>query len=134
MEEDWLFLKPNFIEDSMKVLELDDNILQVWLRGIDDETCTQPYYPEVYEVDGIKYVQVMYTHIWQGFSFNPGLKRLSDWKKLPNGYNGCERVTYPEQNITVEHDISIEYAKQRMDTMRFVESYITHIGWGRSTI
>ena len=136
MEEDWLFLKKGFIEDSMKVLEADDNILQVWLRGIDDETAKHPWNPQIYEVDGLHMVFLNYTGIWNGFSFNPGLKRLSDWKKLPNGYDGCDRITPAQQSggVTLECDISVEYAKRGMLAMRFLESYITHIGWDRHII
>lgn len=136
MEEDWLFLKKGFIEDSMKILEADPNIIQVWLRGIDDTTAPHPWKPDVYELDGLKCVLLEYTGIWNGFSLNPGLKRLSDWKKLPNGYNGCERITPAEQSggVTLECDISVEYAKQGMIAMRFLETYITHIGWDRHII
>jgi hypothetical protein len=136
MEEDWLFLKKGFIEDSMKVLEADDNILQVWLRGVDDTTAPHPWNPEIYEIDGLKMVLLKYTGIWNGFSFNPGLKRLSDWKILPNGYDGCDRITPAQQSggVTLECDISVEYAKRGMIAMRFLESYITHIGWDRHII
>ena len=136
MEEDWLFLKKGFIEDSIKVLEADDNILQVWLRGVDDTTNTHPWNPEIYEADGLQMVLLKYTGIWNGFSFNPGLKRLYDWKKLPNGYDGCDRITPAEQSggVTLECDISVEYAKRGMIAMRFLESYITHIGWDRHII
>jgi len=136
MEEDWLFLKKEFIEDSMKVLEADENILQVWLRGTDDKTAPHPWNEELYEVDGLQMVLLKYTGVWNGFSFNPGLKRLSDWKKLPNGYDGCERITPAEQSggVTLECDISVEYAKRGMIAMRFLETYITHIGWDRHII
>jgi hypothetical protein len=136
MEEDWLFLKNKFIEDSIKVLEADENILQVWLRGIDDITAPHPWNPELYEIEGLKMVLLKYTGIWNGFSFNPGLKRLSDWKKLPKGYDGCDRITPTEQSggVTLECDISVEYAKRGMIAMRFLESYITHIGWDRHII
>jgi hypothetical protein len=136
MEEDWLFLKNGFIEDSMKVLEADDNILQVWLRGTDDTTTNHPWFDDVYEIDDLKMVLLKYTGIWNGFSFNPGLKRLMDWKKLEHGYDGCERITPTEQSggVTLECDISVEYAKRGMIAMRFLESYITHIGWDRHII
>lgn len=136
MEEDWLFLKRGFIEDSMKVLEADDNILQVWLRGIDDNTANHPWYDGVYEIDGLKMVLLKYTGIWNGFSFNPGLKRLKDWKELPGGYDACDRITPAEQSggVTLECDISVEYAKRGRIAMRFLETYITHIGWDRHII
>ncbi len=136
MEEDWLFLKKGFIEASIQVLEADDNILQVWLRGIDDKTLPHPWEDGVYELGDLKMVLVKYTGMWNGFSLNPGLKRLSDWKELPNGYNGCERITPAEQSggVTLECDISVEYAKRGRIAMRFLESYIEHIGWDRHII
>jgi hypothetical protein len=133
MEEDWNFLKPGFIEDSMEVLEEDPNILQVWLRGIDDKTLQHPYSPDLYEVNNKRLVLNQYSGMWGGFSFNPGLNRLSDWKSFPDGYNGCNRIT-PDDitgGVTLECDISVEYMKRGKITMRFVESYIEHIGWNR---
>ena len=136
MEEDWEFLKPSFIEDSMKVLEADENILQVWLRGVDDSTLPHPWEEGVYELEGLKMVLVKYAGIWNGFSLNPGLKRLSDWKELPNGYDGCERITPSELSggVTLECDISMEYRRRGRIAMRFLESYVTHIGWDRHII
>lgn len=136
MEEDWKFLKPGFIEASKPVLEADDNIIQVWLRGLDDQTLPHPYSEDRYEMNGNQMVMVKYTGTWNGFSFNPGLKRLSDWQKLPEGYNGLPRYTPPEQSggVALESDVSIYYAQQGMIAMRFVESYVTHIGWDRHII
>lgn len=136
MEEDWQFLKPGFIEASKPVLEADENILQVWLRGLDDTTLNHPYKPDLYEIDNNKMVLVEYTGTWNGFSFNPGLKRLSDWQALPHGYDGLPRYTPAKQSggVTLESDISIYYAKQGKIAMRFVESYVTHIGWDRHII
>jgi len=129
MEEDWQFIKPGFIETSKPVLEADENILQVWLRGLDDHTANHPHEDGVYEIDGNKMVLLSYNGMWNGFSFNPGLKRLSDWKALPNGYDGLPRHT--PVGVTLEADISIYYAQQGRIAMRFVESYVTHIGWNR---
>jgi hypothetical protein len=136
MEEDWLFLKKGFIEDSMAVLEADNNILQVWLRGIDDKTLPHPWHPDVYEVDKKKLVMNQQVGMWGGISLNPGLNRLSDWKSFTGGYNGCERITPAEQSggVTLECDISIEYIKRGRITMRFLESYIEHIGWDRHIV
>ena len=133
MEEDWNFIKPGFIEDSMAVLEEDPNILQVWLRGVDDQTLQVPYYPDLYEINNKRLVLNRYSGMWGGFSFNPGLNRLSDWKIFPNGYNGCERITPDEVTggVVLECDISVAHMKTGRLTMRFVESYIEHIGWGR---
>jgi len=133
MEEDWEFVKPGFIEASKPVLEADPNIIDVWLRGLDDDTLPHPYFPDRYEVNGNLLVQVQPTGLWNGFTFNPGLKRRKDWEELPNGYNGCTHVT-PEHlsgGYTLECDISVEYHKRGRIAMRLVESYVRHSGWGR---
>ena len=131
MEEDWKFVRPSFIEHSKAVLESDENILQVWLRGLDDTTLNHPSYPGRYEVNGNQLVLVKYTGMWNGFSFNPGLKRLSDWAALPNGYDALQRYTPAEQSggVTLESDISIHYATVGKIVMRFVETYVEHTGW-----
>jgi glycosyltransferase involved in cell wall biosynthesis len=136
MEEDWEFLQSGFIEASKPVLDADPNILQVWLRGLDDTTVNHPHYPDVYEMNGRQMVLLQYTGVWNGFSFNPGLKRLCDWQLLPDGYDGVPRYTPPEQSggVTLESDISIYYASIGMTAMRFVETYVKHIGWDRHII
>jgi len=136
MEEDWEFIKSGFIEDSLAVLEADSNILQIWLRGIDDTTLPHPWYPDVYEVNQKQLVMNYQTEMWGGISFNPGLNRLNDWKSFPKGYDGCERITPAEQSggVTLECDVSIEYIKRGRITMRFIESYIKHIGWDRHIV
>lgn len=136
MEEDWEFLKPGFIEASLAVLEQDTNILQVWLRGLDDHTLKHPYQSDRYEVDGNELVLNEYAGHRGGFSFNPALNRLSDYKTFPNGYDGCTRITPAELSggVTLECDISLEWMKKGKVTMRFVESYVKHIGWDRHII
>lgn len=141
MEEDWEFLRPGYIELSKNTLLLDDNILQVWLRGLDDMTLQHPVLPDVYAVEvspnNEVYMHVVqYSGMWNGFSFNPGLKRLSDWKALPSGYDGLPRYTPTEQSggVTLESDVSIYYGQQGRIAMRTVDSYVRHIGWGRHIV
>jgi hypothetical protein len=136
MEEDWLFFKPGFIEDSIEVLEQDPNIVQVWLRGLDDKTLNHPHSPDLYSSGKNKLVMNLPNGVWGGISFNPGLNRLSDWKSFTDGYNGCNRLTPAEKSggVTLECDISYENLQRGKITMRFVESYIEHIGWDRHII
>ncbi len=135
MEDDWEFVKPGFIEVSKEVLDADDNIIQVWLRGLDDTTIKHPYRPDIFlsPITNTKMVLVEYGYqnIWHGFSFNPGLKRLKDWKDLPNGFAGIERQVPDSQsgNQVLEYDVSVEYMKRGKIAMRFVESYVRHTGW-----
>jgi len=135
MEDDWQFVKPNFIEVSKEVLEADENIIQVWLRGTDDTTIKHPYHPEIFEspITQTKMVLVQYGYqgVWHGFSFNPGLKRLKDWQTLPGGFAALPRQVPDLQSgdQVLEYDVSVEYMKRGKIAMRFLESYVRHTGW-----
>jgi len=82
-EDDWEFYRSNFIEDSKKLLQLDSDILQVWLRSYYHDIRIHSGYHscgERLEHEGIPYYRVLSSKAdWQGFSFNPGLRRLSDY-------------------------------------------------------
>lgn len=82
-EDDWEFYRPEFIEDSKELLLHDKQALQVWLRSYaHDLNVHSPY---TYLGSRIIYKNIPYYQLmsnkedWQGFSFNPGLRRLKDY-------------------------------------------------------
>jgi hypothetical protein len=82
-EDDWKFLRPGFIEKSITILKHDPKIMQVWLRG-DQNPNGHPIEPEIFETDGVQY-KLVATHVhgvWHGFSFNPTVRRLADYKLI----------------------------------------------------
>ena len=88
-EDDWEFYAPGFIETSFPILDSSPHILQVHLRRPDDVfpmgklTCaTDPSRKFTIIEKGESPVGD-----WYGFSFNPGLRRLSDYKAL-GSYSG----------------------------------------------
>ena len=97
IEDDYLFKgNPDFIKDSMEILEERQDVNQIWLRHLDNYIVSHgPAGIHQFELDvlnttsGIKYRMLKLPHCgnWCGFSFNPGLRRLSDYNRLfPNGY------------------------------------------------
>ncbi|MEE5150959.1 glycosyltransferase family 2 protein [Pseudomonas alliivorans] len=95
-EDDWDFYRPHFIEDSMTLLENDPQALQVWLRSFNHDL--QIHSPYVYlnerqVVQGIPFYKLgSHKSEWQGFSFNPGLRRLADYKQhAPYAGHGGEK-------------------------------------------
>jgi len=76
-EEDWEFYNGGFIEESLKVLEAETNIMQVWIRAEND---TNGHPLEDYK--GYKSPILNHAGRWHGFTFNPGLRRLADYKKI----------------------------------------------------
>ena len=84
MEDDWEFVRPGFIEKSMSILEAEPMCLQVWIKigrvgrrghgaeDIDRESHGVPWRPVIRDR----------KNFWHGFSFNPGLRRLREYRLL----------------------------------------------------
>lgn len=99
-EDDWVFRGPGYLKASFEILEKYSDIFQVWLRGIPTEQ-ERKYSRTIYNVKPHPHhpLQIAEYHWggWQGgFSFNPGLRRLSDYHRIGNygrhvGYDprGC---------------------------------------------
>lgn len=83
-EDDWEFYTPGFIETSLPIIDSAPNILQVHLRRLDDVFTKGPL---DYSLDPsgkfalINEGSTSYAK-WYGFSFNPGLRRLSHYREL----------------------------------------------------
>ena len=95
-EDDWAFYRPGFIEDSMTLLKADPQALQVWLRSFNhDLQVHSPYvFLEKRQItDGIAFYRLgSHKPEWQGFSFNPGLRRLADYQQhAPYSGHGGEK-------------------------------------------
>jgi len=134
MEEDWLFIKSEFIEHSMDIMMEHNDIITVWLRGINDPTLNHPFNPEIKLSRGkVPYRKCEVTYprgIWNGFTFNPSLKRMSDYN-LIKPYQQLPRHTHPAQSggNPLESDVSIAYAQLGYYAVTLLDQYITHIGW-----
>jgi glycosyltransferase involved in cell wall biosynthesis len=97
IEDDYIFGgNKNFILDSIEILSRRPEIHQIWCRHSHDHMAeNEGSYKTLFENNilsignNIKYrmVSVPNTGNWCGFSFNPGLRRKSDYNKFfPNGY------------------------------------------------
>lgn len=121
-EDDWVFYRSGFIEDSLKVLKKDSSILQVWLRSFENDI--SQYYPFHYlgkqrNIENIIYNNLESSHeIWKGFSFNPGLRRLKDYLAIA-----------PFSSIGHEAEIAIKYNKLNYYAVILKNSAVSHIGW-----
>ena len=83
LEEDWEFVKPGFIEASMKVLELDNKCLFVSLRHFSDQQ-RHPNFPFYHTATKsyLNHYAFLWRMVWTGFGFNPSLRRMSDYYLL----------------------------------------------------
>jgi hypothetical protein len=115
-EEDWLFTDNSFIEKSLEILENDSKILQVWLRAQNDTNG----HPVEFFNDKYDFMKVGHCVAWNGFSFNPGLRRLSDYNLIK-----------PFKSVGHEHNISIKYAELGFKAAILKTKHVEHIGWHR---
>ncbi|MBB6289953.1 hypothetical protein FBY10_103176 [Pseudomonas sp. SJZ103] len=122
-EDDWAFYRPGFVEDSKTVLEQRPDILQVWLRNyVYDLQVHSPYIHlgarEV--IGGVPcYPLLSDKPDWQGFSLNPGLRRIKEyWLCAP--YAGFEG----------EKGLSRRYAQLNLPAVTLEGDAVLHTGFG----
>jgi hypothetical protein len=122
-EDDWAFYRPGFVEDSKVVLEQRPDILQVWLRNfVYDLQVHSPYIHrgprEV--IGGVPcYPLLSEKPEWQGFSLNPGLRRIKEyWLCAP--YAGFEG----------EKGLSKRYAQLNLPAVTLEGDAVLHTGFG----
>ena len=122
-EDDWLFIKPGFIEASMKIMDLYPHIAHVWLRDRADLVA----HPITW---GMEYGILKSTPgMWAGFQFSPSLKRLADYKAI--GSYGKHTTFERHRPWKAEAAISQLYQRLGYKAAILVEPYIRHIGDGR---
>lgn len=121
-EEDWRFTDYSFIEKSLNIMEKEPKILQVWLRAHND-TNGHPIIPDNNEYD---IMMLHWANGWGGFSFNPGLRRLSDYKLIER-----YQLTPKEGSALTEFKTSIKYTNLGYRAAILKTKHVEHIGWNR---
>lgn len=142
-EDDWKFIKPNFIQDSKTILQEFPDCLMVHLRSHRDqwqESHNRSWIEETeYKLADLSYwkTRPWITHDGGfGFTFNPGLRRLADYKKV-NGIRMPVVNRYgPNFNIKdgclIERTNAENYQKLGMWCASLEpEGRVEHIGWHR---
>lgn len=119
-EEDWLFLRKGFIEESLEVLESEPDVLSVWTRDI-NELSALDFSDVVYSTaSGLKY-KLVFNQI---LSFNPSLIRVKDYALLSKGYSAFEGKGF-------EIKISDFFQNIGYKSSVLLEPCVAHIGWHR---
>lgn len=121
-EDDWLFIKPGFIEASMEVMQ-DKTIAQVWLRDRADVNAHPIVWNENY---GILKPD---NGLWSGIGFNPSLKRKADYQLI----GSYSRYTIFDRNKPWKSEAAISQVYHRLGFKGAIldEAYMRHIGDGR---
>ncbi len=129
-EDDWEFFNPGFIEKSIDILEADENIITVWLRGLIDNN-GHPHDEPIYTAKATQYylLSKFYQGIWHGFTWNPGLRRLSDYDLIKpfSKYDSGNGAAIAECHV------GMEYEKHGFRGATLLDDYVNHIGHGEST-
>ena len=125
-EDDWVYTRENFIEDSLKILQTDDKIIQVWLESKESASRLDIFeYGPLQKVGKIGYRRVYCKDGWEWgyFSFRPGVKRMSDYN-LIGGYEKYKN----------ELDIGVTYKKKGFYTVIIEDPAVEDIGLDRTII
>jgi hypothetical protein len=122
-EDDWQFIKAGFIQPSLDILDTFSNVWTVSLRGDEPR-----YHPNIVDSTLGNIQQPYWRNGWGGCTWNPGLRRLSDWKRI-----GCygKIMGYGVGGIVPEQTLS----KMHLDMgyrIAAIDRYVQHIGEMRS--
>jgi GT2 family glycosyltransferase len=110
-EDDWFFeSNPNLIQESLDILKEFPNVHQVYVRHqnnnphpSDDEILTTKSGAQFKLVK--QNFTVSSTQTWNGFSWNPGLRRKSDYDRMfPNGFS-----EFGDEYICADHTKKFNY-------------------------
>lgn len=122
MEEDWVFVCGDFIKKSFEILEKYPEVLTVTLRGDwGHPLISDSRFP-------FKIAEPAWKGVWGGFTFNPGLRRKSDYKRI--GTYG-KHVGYGTAGLGHEMELSKLYASMGY-VLAAIPDRCSHTGGGRS--
>jgi hypothetical protein len=133
LEDDWEFYRSGFMQRSREILEEAPAILLVGLRAWDLHRGGHPL--QFHAPDRSFGVQKWnFNGIWHGFTFNPGLRRLADYKLLPAGFGGQELTVkliqkLPSAALPYEAQASEFYRSRGFSAAVLNETgFVRHIG------
>lgn len=124
-ENDWEFYYWGFMEKSLEILEHNKDILQVWLRDHND-TNTHPIEPQIYKSGNTKFQLMAIGALggaWDGFSWNPGLRRLSDYKLIAPF---SQYIQEGDFNALTECRIGQQYRQWNFRAAILMQGYVKH--------
>lgn len=123
-EDDWEFFRCGFIEKSFVILKEFDHFSMVSLIGQAKFEGRDYFLPGPFAHSGVRYLAVNSAEsIWTGLSFNPGLRRMRDY-----------RIVGPYAHLDIaakERHVSIRYRALGYSLAYLAEPAARHIGAGR---
>nr|USU33653.1 glycosyltransferase [Methylobacterium sp. OTU13CASTA1] len=124
LEDDWEFYRGGFIERSRRLLAADPSTICVWLRDWDDTNGHPLHFVSPAGDFGV--LAFGYRGKWHGFTFNPGLRRLSDYAAIGSFSRILVSPLKHEGQIS-QHYHALGFRAVILDR----GGYVRHIGWDR---
>ena len=126
MEDDWITTRGGFIEESLKILQDNPTILQVWLKGLEKNNNAP--------IDARQYYGIFKRgkELWAWHRFNPSLKRRSDYDLIAPFQKHTDFD--PARGYKSEAAISKVYNQLGFTAAILPHQYIKHIGEGRRAL
>jgi hypothetical protein len=85
-EDDWRFFRTGFVEDSLALLQHDPSISVVSSRRLNNQrqSLAEVLDAPVMTIRGVPHRKAdpWRNRQWHGYTFNPGLRRMSDYRML----------------------------------------------------
>lgn len=127
-EDDWEFFRSGFVERSREILRTDLSAVCVWLRAWDDTNGHPLSFASSCRTFGVLSSDHVYADVeWGGFTWNPGLRRLSDYMRV-----GPFSRFKPRPHLSAEADIAARYKALGFRAVILDETgYVRHLGWDR---
>lgn len=134
LEDDWEFYRSGFIERSRYLLRSDPATVCVWLRAWNDTNG----HPLAWHAPdrSLGLLAKRYAGVYSGFTFNPGLRRLSDYHRL--GPYGRQKLVTPlwqrRPSLALAYEVEANIFYERLGYRAVIldeGGYVRHIGEGR---
>jgi hypothetical protein len=132
-EDDWEFDFGGFVQASKDVLKANASIACVWLRYPADRNGHPVIGHPLSTPKKTKYMllKVGYRSTWHGFTWNPGLRRLKDYKEIGAFSTFTEfKLNNP---IKSEMDANAKYLEHGFRAASLLRGFVRHIGGRNST-
>ena len=133
LEDDWEFYRPGFMEPSREVLRVDPSCIVVNLRAWNDLNDQPLSFTAPDRSFGV--VATGFREIWHGFTWNPGLRRMSDYRRLGR-YGDHVKAPFDvagQDRGGAEAGVGALYYKLGYRAVVLEEAgYVRHLGWGRT--
>ena len=130
-EEDWYFNgNKEFLKQSLEILEEYKDIYQVWIRK--NMSHWAEFFRDFKDFNfGI--VKDKHLDMWNGFSWNPGLRRLTDYNTMfPEGFK--KFITTHRSGGILERDCMLHSRKFNYKAAILKDCVCEHIGDKNKTI